>query len=181
MPTLTWAGHPRFGHGVVLLEYIGVSERLRSCVWHTYPIVTPSTRLFYRIIRSIEGGCSGFWNQRQQWAPVRPLPVPVPDANTVRKTCFFLITAVIEEGACCLVVEALEFLCSEKRHEILVETPSIFRVLSPNRAWFLCFQTMSQRMAPSNKKSSFWPKHWLTIKGGDKRKLVKSNVDLNAN
>jgi hypothetical protein len=29
--TLTRARHPRFGHGVVPLEYIGVNERLRSC------------------------------------------------------------------------------------------------------------------------------------------------------
>jgi len=29
--TLTRARHPRFGHGVVSLEYIGVIERLHSC------------------------------------------------------------------------------------------------------------------------------------------------------
>ena len=87
----------------------------------------------------------------------------------------------VEEGTCCLLVEASEFLCSKKRHEILEATPSIFRVLSPNMARFLYLQTMSQRMAPYNKKSSLWPKHWLTKKGGDKRKLTKSAVETKAN
>ena len=87
----------------------------------------------------------------------------------------------IEEGTSWQVVEPLGILCLEKRHEIFVDTPSTFREPPPNRTWFLSFHTMSQRMAPYNKNSSFWPEHWLTKKGGDKRKLTKSDVDPRAN